>query len=834
MTDTTQVDLSILENFIKEQKLKLKKEKEKLRRPASAVSVASSTDTIIVKSKPASSNVLAISTETKNVNSDDDLGFFDQMGTSVEKQKEKLQNEMSKELQEYLQLQKQNSHPRLKKIRSLTKDPNHNHKLQGNDLSLPIPISQRQERINKQQKLYREELEQQIAKRQLRKVSNDSIKTSVLKAPWDKDPTHKPTTVKMVKNEVISEESEPVKQPVFPGQIPVQNFQRQNTNVSQYQPGLPNPYGQYQYAPPVQAPQPFTNFQPQAQILQPAPISIFDQPPQFNNFQQSYQLPPQNYSTLTQNNPATQVQHIPVNKPAEEVQQNAYAGTHRQPPGGFSSLSNRQTNKSSYKEELERQIAEDKARKEQAKKAANDYDLKVEKQAEIYDPFGKGGAGAPIKTVSGNIVTDLRKLRAHNELNSNDPTSLHAIPEEPDKKNFTYKDYLEEQINEKKRKAELKKKQEEEEEIREEKRFQRQQMVIKAELEREQEQAKKKIEEKEREQKEKFQSIEDTRIQAENLKKAEFARKREQGKAEIAARKTQVVEISKEETPQSDKDEEVHLASQQTFKVEEQAYENNFGYSHKNPPPVAPNRYLNRRPIESRDSMLDLQTKRKDVGFQLRELKTELQNEKYRVEQQLENRPRFHLRSQQTYRLPKREDSFEKYAKEQHNYSIFGLSGAPKFSNRPNFLKVGTKTSLLDARTDFLPIDDGGSDIMVLPGGKNFEKTPKNELDELLSDIDDRCSITTAQINELADRNKERVERLRQWKNEQNLNSRPQTKDQTPDEIIDKFKQKLEQEQLKLSRPASKRSRPSSQANNGPKTSRQATKLDETITVSRD
>ena len=160
--------------------------------------------------------------------------------------------------------------------------------------------------------------------------------------------------------------------------------------------------------------------------------------------------------------------------------------------------------------------------------------------------------------------------------------------------------------------------------------------------------------------------------------------------------------------------------------------------------------------------MLDLQTKRKDVGFQLRELKAELQNEKNRLEQQIENRPRFHLRSQQTYRLPKREDSFEKYAKEQHNYSIFGLSGAPKFSNRPNFLKVGTKTSLLDARTDFLPIDDGGSDIMKLPGGKKFESSPKNELDELLSDIDDRCSITTAQINELADRNKERVERLRE------------------------------------------------------------------------
>lgn len=489
MTETTQVDLSILENFIKEQKLKLKKEKEKLRRPASAISAASSTDTIIVKSKTDDSNVLAISTETKNTNSDDDQGFFDQLGTSIEKQKEKLQNEMSKELQEYLQLQKQNSHPRLKKIRSLTKDPNHNHKLQGNDLSLPLPISQRQERINKQQKLYREELEQQIAKRQMRKVSNDSIKTSVLRAPWDKDPTHKPSNVQMVENKVVSEENTPVEKPAFPGQIPVQNFQRQNTNISQYQPGFPNPYGQYQFAPPVQVHQPLMGIQPQAQVLQPAPISIFDQPVQFNNFQQPYQgisHPP-----IAQNNTASQP--TSNNKPAETVPQNFYAGTHRQPPGGFSSLSNKQPYKaSSYKEQLERQIAEDKERKEKAKKAADAYDLKVEKQAEIYDPFGKGGAGAPIKTVSGNIVTDLRKLRAHNELNSNNPTSLHAIPEEPDKKNFTYKDYLEQQINEKKRKAELKKKQNEEEELKEEERFQRQQLVIKAELEREQEQARKK------------------------------------------------------------------------------------------------------------------------------------------------------------------------------------------------------------------------------------------------------------------------------------------------------------------------------------------------------
>lgn len=45
--------------------------------------------------------------------------------------------------------------------------------------------------------------------------------------------------------------------------------------------------------------------------------------------------------------------------------------------------------------------------------------------------------------------------------------------------------------------------------------------------------------------------------------------------------------------------------------------------------------YLNRRPIESRDSMLDLQQKRQDVGNQLSALKKQLLNEKEKVESQM-------------------------------------------------------------------------------------------------------------------------------------------------------------------------------------------------------
>merc|ERR1712071_402148 len=155
------------------------------------------------------------------------------------------------------------------------------------------------------------------------------------------------------------------------------------------------------------------------------------------------------------------------------------------PPGGASSFSHnsgqRGQDPASYREELQRQVAETKARKDAEKRKREADDERALKEAEIYDPFGKGGAGAPIKTASGNVVADLRKLHAINEEFLDDPTSGRKSYEPLDsgpKKNMTYKDYLEEQIKIKEKKKAVERAKIEAEELKDAERMRQQQLRI--------------------------------------------------------------------------------------------------------------------------------------------------------------------------------------------------------------------------------------------------------------------------------------------------------------------------------------------------------------------
>merc|ERR1711862_1001543 len=65
-----------------------------------------------------------------------------------------------------------------------------------------------------------------------------------------------------------------------------------------------------------------------------------------------------------------------------------------------------------YQAELKRQM-EEKEKSKQEEKLKYERLMK-QKEDEIYDPFGKGGAGAPNRTKSGKIITDLKKLRQQN------------------------------------------------------------------------------------------------------------------------------------------------------------------------------------------------------------------------------------------------------------------------------------------------------------------------------------------------------------------------------------------------------------------------------------
>ncbi len=80
--------------------------------------------------------------------------------------------------------------------------------------------------------------------------------------------------------------------------------------------------------------------------------------------------------------------------------------------------------KASYRAELEKQMREKKQRDVMTKVEKERYDVK--KSAEIYDPFGKGGCGAPMRDRHGHVVADLKQMRKRNE-----EKLLRAGPETP-------------------------------------------------------------------------------------------------------------------------------------------------------------------------------------------------------------------------------------------------------------------------------------------------------------------------------------------------------------------------------------------------------------------
>lgn len=150
--------------------------------------------------------------------------------------------------------------------------------------------------------------------------------------------------------------------------------------------------------------------------------------------------------------------------------------------------------KLTYREELEKQMKEKNEREMREKIAKESLDKK--KDTEIYDPFGKGGCGAPVRDQHGNLVADLKQLRKINEnrLSNNSPklgnsavgndldkstsspekTSPHTIltyskRDDDDVKKFAqdeYRDFLRQQVKEK---EELKRKEKERQKVEEQK-----------------------------------------------------------------------------------------------------------------------------------------------------------------------------------------------------------------------------------------------------------------------------------------------------------------------------------------------------------------------------
>ncbi|XP_070195678.1 uncharacterized protein [Littorina saxatilis] len=68
-----------------------------------------------------------------------------------------------------------------------------------------------------------------------------------------------------------------------------------------------------------------------------------------------------------------------------------------------------------YQAELARQIEEKKMKKAKDRDEKERYDIKLEREAQDYNPYGRGGGGAPMRDDHGNILANLRTMRNDNE-----------------------------------------------------------------------------------------------------------------------------------------------------------------------------------------------------------------------------------------------------------------------------------------------------------------------------------------------------------------------------------------------------------------------------------
>ncbi|XP_078318356.1 uncharacterized protein LOC111120690 isoform X7 [Crassostrea virginica] len=239
-----------------------------------------------------------------------------------------------------------------------------------------------------------------------------------------------------------------------------------------------------------------------------------------------------------------------------------------------------QNDKRSYQEELDRQIEEKRYRKQREKEEQMRYEKKLDDEIKNYNPFGRGGGGAPLRDNQGNIVADLRAIHStnqdpetartrvtHESPRFRAPTSprddLIAPPppqtdaaggvthargghgifgqpktEQEKTQSDRYKEELRLQIEEKKRREQIEKEKERIEEEKENRRLEEQRLRIQSEFEEEQRKKREKEEETRRRNEELQQQAEAKKKEAKR-KKLEEDEKRTREKREQEDRERQ-------------------------------------------------------------------------------------------------------------------------------------------------------------------------------------------------------------------------------------------------------------------------------------------------------
>ncbi|XP_011796296.1 PREDICTED: centrosome and spindle pole-associated protein 1 isoform X3 [Colobus angolensis palliatus] len=172
----------------------------------------------------------------------------------------------------------------------------------------------------------------------------------------------------------------------------------------------------------------------------------------------------------------------------------------------------------SYQEALQQQIREREERRKKEREEKEEYEAKLEAEMRTYNPWGKGGGGAPLRDAKGNLISHMQTQSspfARGNVFGEPPTELQIKQQE------LYKNFLRFQIEEKKQREEAERERLRIAEEKEERRLAEQRARIQQEYEEEQEKKREKEEEQRLKNEEHIRLAEQRQKEAERKKKEE-------------------------------------------------------------------------------------------------------------------------------------------------------------------------------------------------------------------------------------------------------------------------------------------------------------------------
>ncbi|XP_040401785.1 centrosome and spindle pole-associated protein 1 isoform X26 [Cygnus olor] len=285
----------------------------------------------------------------------------------------------------------------------------------------------------------------------------------------------------------------------------------------------------------------------------------------------------------------------------------------------------------SYQQELQQQIREREERRRQEREEKERYEAKLEAEMRNYNPWGKGGGGAPLRDAKGNLISftfaQTSPFARGNVFS--EPLSPQQL-----KRQESYKNFLRLQIEEKRRREEAEREKLRMEEEKEEKRLAEQRMRIQKAYEDEQEEKRRKEEER------RLKNKEIIRLDEERQKEAERRRKEKEEKQDEQLRlyleKEKLAKMEEEKKMFSRQPSPIIPALQnKSVRKEERipSAESHVSYYTQDPPqPRVPS-----PPVPARRNQLRALEERKNVINELSEMRKQLRSEERRLQEQLLN-----------------------------------------------------------------------------------------------------------------------------------------------------------------------------------------------------